>query len=107
MFTVRLTFSNGRRSRRSDEHDRNPPSSLTDPFTLGGSTGVLSFGVKRKLGGVATAIHVHRHRGDKIGTCHPEEAVRRDTDGRLYTYPEYVAFYGSDAPAAWAAAAHP
>ena len=60
-----------------------------------------------ELGGVATAIHVHRHRGDKIGTCHPEEAVRRDTDGRLYTYPEYVAFYGSDAPAAWAAAAHP
>jgi len=36
-----------------------------------------------------------------------EEAVRRDTNGRLYTYPEYVAFYGSDAPAAWAAAAHP
>ena len=28
VFTVRLTFSNGRRSRRSDEHDRNPPSSL-------------------------------------------------------------------------------
>ena len=31
VFTVRLTFSNGRRSRRSDEHDRNPPSSLSFP----------------------------------------------------------------------------